>query len=314
MASMRSNARNGAVTALVLATAWGACRSGGHQKEPDGGAVWAPPITIAGSARTAVQQIVDAGPLATSIPVPASKLQAEINKDNRQPYAGPAGAVEGTVRVSGDAAPASKIPIPKECGDAVAMYGTLFREGPGRTVADAMVGVTEYDGFIPARADVYPVAIRGCAFDKRTIALTYGQRIEVKNYDTREPYLPDLVGAKLPAKLLAVPHGDAVRLYPMEVGQYLLAELMGKDWMKADVYVVRFSTHAVTGPGGHYRIDGLPAGDVKVSAFLPAIGKTIDRKVVVKAGETTKADFVLPFKAEKQTPPKPPASNEPVIK
>jgi hypothetical protein len=194
------------------------------------------------------------------------------------------------------------------------MYGKLFREGPGRTVADALVGVTEYDGFIPARTDVHPVAIRGCAYDTRTISLMYGQRIEVKNYDAREPYLPDLMGAKLPAKLLALPRGEAVRLYPLEVGQYLLAELMGKTWMKADVFVVRFSTHAVTGLDGRYRIDGLPAGNVKVSALLPAIGKTVDRKVAVKAGETTKVDFVLPFKAGKEPQPKPASSREVEIK
>jgi len=310
----RSTTRNGA-TALVLAAAMGACRAEGHRTVPDAGTKPGPWVYPVASARPVVQPpVVDAGPLATGIPVPLSKVQAEINKDNRQPYAGPAGAVEGTVRVSGDAAPASKIEIAKDCGDAANVYGKLFREGPGRVVADAMVGVTEYDGFIPAKTDVYPVAIRGCAYDRRTIALTYGQRIEVKNYDAKEPYLPDLVGAKMAAKLMAIPRGDAVRLYPTEVGQYLLAESMGKKWMRADVFVVRFSTHAVTGTDGRYRIDGIPAGQAKVSAFLPAIGKTVDRKVTVKAGETTKVDFVLPFKIEKETAPPAAASGEAPIK
>jgi hypothetical protein len=305
----------GAVVAVSLATAAGACRSGDPRPaQPEAGptpVTWVHPIA---SAVTTARPVVDAGPLANGIPVLASKVKGEINKDDRQPYAGPAGVVEGTVRVSGDAAPASNVEIAKECPDAVAMYSKLFREGPGRTVADAMVGVTLYDGFIPARSDVYPIGIRGCAYEKRTLALTYGQRIEVKNYDAREPYLPDLLGANLPAKLLAIPRGDAVRLYPLEVGQYQLTELMGKHWMKADVFVVRFSTHAVTGLDGRYRIDGLPVGDVKVSAFLPAINKTVDRTVAVKAGETTKADFVLPFKAGQETKPKPSASGEAVIR
>jgi hypothetical protein len=315
MALSRSNARRRAILALLI-SAGGACRSGGERAAPDAGKrplTWI--HTIASSPAPAPPPpVVDAGPLASGIPVPLSKVQGEINRDGRAPYSGPSGAVEGTVRVSGDAAPDTQLDIPKACADAVAMYKKLFREGPGRTVADALVGVTEYDGFIPAKTDVVPVAIHGCAFDRRTIALTYGQRIEVKNDDPSEPYLPDLLGAKLPAKLLALPRGDAVRLYPLEVGQYLLAELMGKSWMKADVYVVRFSTHAVTGLDGRYRVEGLPAGDVKVSAFLPEIGKTVNHQVVVKAGATTKVDFVLPYKAEKKSQPKLPASGEPAIR
>jgi hypothetical protein len=316
MASIRSTVKYAAVITLALGMAAGACRSGSPGAAPDAGTKTVQWILGSSSVQPAPPQIIDAGPLATGIPVPASKVKGEINKAGREPYAGPTGAVEGTVRVSGDAAPVTPIQAPAQCTDAVAMYGKLFREGPGRTVADAMVGVTLFDGFVPARSDVYPVAIRGCAYDRRTIALAYGQRLEVKNYDASEPYLPELLGAKLPAKLLALPRGDAVRLYPMEVGQYVLTELMGKDWMKADVFVVRFATHAVTGLDGHYRIDGLPVGDLQVSAFLPAIGsdKTVDRKVVVKAGETTKVDFVLPFKAEKASKSAPAAPGAAVIK
>jgi hypothetical protein len=313
MRSMRQVTRSGSIVVVVLGAVVGACRSADHQPTPDAGKKFPTWVHTVSSGEPAPPPIVDAGPLASGIPVPASKVQAEINKDGRQPYAGPTGSVEGTVRVSGDAVPVAKTEISKDCGDAVGMYGKLFREGTGRTVADALVGVTEYEGFIPAKGDAVPVAIRGCAYDRRTIALTYGQRLEVKNYDTREPYLPDLMGSKMPAKLLAIPRGDAVRLYPTEVGQYLLAESMGKDWMKADVFAVRFSTHAVTGIDGRYRIDGLPVGSVKVSAFLPAIGKTVDHKVTVKAGEATKVDFVLPFKTEKPAPPKPLASGEAVI-
>lgn len=308
--------KGGGVVAVLLATGVVACRSGDPRPaQPDAGAKPGPWMHTIASAVPTARPVVDAGPLASGIPVLAAKVKGEINKDDRQPYAGPAGAVEGTVRVSGDAAPAANAAISKECPDAVAMYSKLFREGPGRTVADAMVGVTQYDGFIPARSDVYPIGIRGCAYEKRTLALTYGQRIEVKNYDAREPYLPDLLGANLPAKLLALPRGDAVRLYPLEVGQYQLTELMGKDWMKADVFVVRFSTHAVTGLDGRYRVDGLPVGNVKVSAYLPAIGKTVDRTVAVKAGQTTTVDFVLPFNAAKDGKPKPaPSGDEGVIK
>jgi hypothetical protein len=69
----------------------------------------------------------------------------------------------------------------------------------------------------------------------------------------------------------------------------------------------------VTGTDGHYRIDGIPAGKAKVSAYLPAIRKTVDRKIVVKAGEATKVDLVIPFKPAKEPVPKPAGPNEVVI-
>lgn len=291
----------------------GACRSHGPSKGGDGGKSVSPAAAARPSAGRVSSVYEDAGPLAPSIPVPASKVEAIVNSGHRPPYAGPVGRVEGSVRVSGDAAPVSKAKIPAECGDALATYGKLFREGPGRTVADAMVAVTEYDGFVPASSEVDSVGIRGCAFDTRTLALAYGQRIEVKN-DDAQAYLPTLLGANLPARLVAIPHGDPVKLYPTEPGHYALNDGMGRSWMYADVFVVKYATHAVTGLDGHYVVSGIPVGRVKVSAYLPAIDQHIDREVEVKADQTTKVDFVLPYKVAKETKLPAQVSSAPQIK
>ena len=75
-----------------------------------------------------------------------------------------------------------------------------------------MVAVTGYEGYIPADGDVYPISIRGCAYDRRTLVLTYGQRIEVKNREVKQSFLPLLDGSSMPAQLIAMPKGDAVEL------------------------------------------------------------------------------------------------------
>jgi hypothetical protein len=222
--------------------------------------------------------------------------------------------VEGVVHVSGDPAPKLPVEIPFACGEAYATHGKVFREGNGRTLADVMVAVTEYDGFVPPSGDVVPVTIRGCAYDKRTIALTYGQRIEVQNADSAQSFLPTLLGADLPAKNVAIPRGDPVKLYPLRVGHYALADGLNRTWMYADVFVLRYATHTVTGLDGHYRIAGVPAGKVKVSAYLPAIDaalhpevgfekSSVEVEVEVKPGETARADFVMPYKAPKPAAP-----------
>ena len=153
--------------------------------------------------------------------------------------------------------------------------------------------------------------------------MTYGQHIEVSNTDPKEPFLPTLDGANMPAQLVAIPHGDAVKLYPMEVGHYALIDGMGKKWMFADVFVLRYATHAVTELDGHFRISGIPVGKVKVSAYLPLLTTvlhpeagipqpSVDRDIEIKDGETTQVDFVVPYKAPKPAPKTAPAPPGPL--
>jgi hypothetical protein len=178
-----------------------------------------------------------------------------------------------------------------------------------------LVAVTGYTGFVPARGDALPVKIHGCAYDHRTLVLTYGQRIEVSNTDPKETFLPTLEGAISPAQMVAVPGGDSVKLYPTEVGHYALREGTNHNWMEADVFVLRYPTAVVTDLTGRYRIAGIPVGKVKISVYVPPIDAqlhpdvgiarpTEDREVDVVAGETVQADFVLAYKAPKN-PPKP---------
>ena len=115
----------------------------------------------------------DSGPPASGIPVPASKVESTLNPQHLPPYTGPTAAIEGVVTVSGDPVAKRDLTIPFSCGEAYATYGKVFREGTERTLADAMVAVTRYPGFVPAAGDVHAVKIHGCAYDRRTIVVTY---------------------------------------------------------------------------------------------------------------------------------------------
>jgi hypothetical protein len=335
---MPSRIRLVAISVVCCATAvsvLGACKS--RRAELASGAdvrVSAAPISSAGYVTDsglvmipAVEVPSDAGPIATSIPVPVAKIESVLNPQRLPPYTGPKGTVEGVIRVTGDPPAKRNLTIPFECGEAFATYGKVFREGNDRTLADAMVAVTGYQGYIPAAGDAYPISIHGCAYDRRTLVLTYGQRIEVTNRDIKQTFLPQLEGSSMPAQLISMPKGDAVKLYPLEVGHYALREGMkAKDWMYADVFVLQYSTHAVTGLDGRYRISGIPAGKVKLSVYLPSIDtdlhkdtasspSSLEREVEIKDGETTQVDIEFPYKAPKPASAKPkPASTVPIIK
>src|SRR5207237_564171 len=158
------------------------------------------------------------------------------------------GGLSGTVRIKGDPAPATPHTYPKECGgEAAAMYGKLFRAGKDHELADALVSVSKYQGYVPPRESAIRVTIKNCSYSTRTIAMTDGQHLEVRNLeDDTKSYIPWLEGARLPASLVAVPHGDAVKLYSRGFGRYWLRDQMGTKFMVAHVFHVNFATTAVT--------------------------------------------------------------------
>jgi hypothetical protein len=181
-------------------------------------------------------------------------------------------------------------------------------------VADVMVAVTGYDGFVPAKAEAVQIDIEGCAYDRRTVVMTYGQHLEVFNRDARASYVPFLVGDTAPAHMVAIPKGPAIKLYPTRVGHYLLKDEMLRDWMAADVIVVKYPTHDVTSLDGKFRIDGIPVGKVTVTAYLPAIDAQFEKQLTIEPGKTVRADMVLTHAPKKPEPAAAPTTSGPVIK
>ena len=251
---------------------------------------------------------------AGGVPIAASVILDTNNPGHLPPFKGKVGAIEGIVKVKGDPPLDSHAALPPgnpECADARALYIKNFRKNPEGGLADAVVGVTDYDAYVPPSGDVRTVRIHGCAFDSRTVTLTFGQRVEIVNSD-REAYLPHLNGAKNPALMVALPGGDPVRIYPPQPGRYLLTDDIRHPWMRADVYVFKYATHTTTTVDGRYRIEGVPEGRVKISVYHPTLGRTMERFVEVPANDTAKnIDFELEYEVPRAAPsssnaPRPP--------
>jgi len=262
-----------------------------------------------GEAAPVASASVSAQPEKQPFPVGAPNVTPEevakvVNGGGKPPYTGPVGTVKGTIRVEGDPPPDVVVKAPAgKCGEALATYGKLFRTGNGGTLADAIVGVIGYEGFVPADGEAVKVTIHGCAFDRRSVVLTYGQRLEVFNQDTRENYMPYLEGAPTKAQIIAIPGGLPVKLYPPKPGRYVLKDFLKHDFMAAEVVTLAYATAAVTGLDGTFTIKGVPVGKVQVSAVLPAIGKSVDKAHEVKEGENV-VDLVMKYTA-------PPPKDEP---
>lgn len=241
------------------------------------------------------------------VPVDVAEIAKVVNPKGEAPYAGPTGTLRGTIRVSGDPPPDLALKYPEtDCrGEAIAVHGKLFRVGQDSTLADALVAVTGYRGYVPPKGEASKTTIHRCALARRTIAATFGQRIEVANLDQVDSYMPYLDGAPTSAILVAIPRGDAVRLYPPQAGHYMLRDQLPNDHMTADVYVLAYSTMDVTGLDGKYEITGIPVGPVDVNAMLPATKKTAHKKLEIKEGDNT-LDLTITFDASKDDPAKKP--------
>jgi hypothetical protein len=223
-----------------------------------------------------------------------------LNPKGLPVYTGPVGSVRGRVKVKGDEPPLvpemaerlEKLP-PEACPRARELHRKLYRQGIDRTLADVLVTVTEYQGFLPARGDAVRVEAKGCAFDARILAMTYGQRLDVFNLDA-QAYMPRLVGTPSYALRVAMPGGPAVPVFAPKAGQYTLVDET-REYMRSDLFVLGFPTFDVTGLDGQFEIPGIPVGKVRVSAYAPAFGKAIDQTVDIQPNGVTDLTFEIEF-------------------
>src|SRR5579883_1350441 len=234
--------------------------------------------------------------------MPSALVDAVVNPMHLPPYNGPTGAVAGTVLVRGPRAPDVPNLDVHACPAALDTYGKLFRSGSprpdgARPLADAIVVVTGYENyFLPEKSEAQRVTITDqCAYPARTIALTFGQRLEVAN-DSSLPFAPYIEGGAQLTVMIAAPRrrGEPVKIFPPRADYYRL-----RDWLQpfvsGDVYVLRQPLHAVSDREGRFRIDGVPEGKLKVAARLGAVRDQAFQEVDVRAGETSKAELVLTY-------------------
>lgn len=232
-----------------------------------------------------------------AIPVSDAEVAKVVNPLGAAPYAGPTATLKGRIRIEGDPPPAQTVQAPEGCGEAAATYGKLFRVGQDGAAADVLVTVTRYDGFVPAKEPAVKAQIHGCAFTRRTIAMTFGQRLEVYNLDKGQTYMPYLDGQPSRAAMVAVPMGDSVKLYPLKPGIYGLVDFLPKPYLDADVFVLKYATIDVTDLDGTYEITGIPVGKARLDALLPSADLTEGKDLELVAGENT-ADLLLRYVAK----------------
>lgn len=303
----RSSSAIGCVLSVAIAGA--ACN------DPPPKAAWADAATAAidaspGSLASGSGEADAAPSLVKGIPVPAASVVAMLNPYGSPAYAGPTGSIEGTISYAGD--PPADQPTHADaakCPRAEAVYGKTFRVGEttpqGKELLDAIVAVTGYkDFYVPEKRDAVAVEIDGCAITPRTITVTFGQKINIKNKGP-EIIAPVIEQGTNAVMMVAVPGApDPISVYPRRPGRFGMTDHLGKSFMLNDVYVLLHPLHAVSDGHGHYRIDGVPVGKLTVNATHPAFASETNQPIEIFAGVVTKADLlVTPKKKDGGAPP-----------
>ncbi len=256
------------------------------------------------------------GPV-NELPIPKEEVEKAVNPGKLPEYKGATGVLEGNVFVTGDPAPPTMGKNFDKCPAAVDVYSKTFREGPplsngSRALADVVLGVTGYQGSIVAEKQPNKLlTISNCAFSARSVDMTFGQALAVKNDNAGPMYAPSFENQPSPAIMIATSGGDPVRLYPKKPGRYRLIDRVGSNWLEADVFVSVTALHATSDVKGHYRIEGIPVGKMTLHAWHPAIDHSFAKEIDVRDGVVTTLDVTIPNDKPAVRPP--PIDNKPIL-
>lgn len=211
---------------------------------------------------------------AHELSAPAPHPSAEVPA--REPGTG---SVTGTVRFFGQ--PPAPRAAPAKCRR-FADAGRPFRVGPGHVVSDVLVAVTLWNGTPPRSPDSFSLELEQCSPSPRTVVLGPGQRLRITNRDAW-PYTFVIGGDGPTAHTIA---SGATRdfLETAVSGRYQLTT--NDSAIDVPIFVVAYATEAITDVAGRYRIERVPVGPARLSAYIPATNSSVELHIDVHAGES----------------------------
>ncbi|MFW6197753.1 MAG: carboxypeptidase-like regulatory domain-containing protein [Myxococcota bacterium] len=175
----------------------------------------------------------------------------------------------------------------------------------GRGLDNVLVSATGFEEAPPHEPKDREVFIRDCRLQPPVVVGQRGERLVVRN-ETDHPFFPR-IGADPFMEALTKGQSRAIDLerggsYPLRCG-------MGAACGRTDVIVLYHPVYALSGEGGRFRIDNVPAGqEVTIHAWHPLFQEA-SAKTEVAPGETERLELVLE-PADRVIGEPPPADDE----
>lgn len=137
----------------------------------------------------------------------------------------------------------------------------------------------------PKRTSALLVDQVDCAFVPAVGALVIGGELRVRSSDPvfHNVHVRRADGTTVANVSTPLAGTEVTALIPTKPGPLVLGCDAGHHWMRADILVLEHGFFDRTGPGGRFRIDGVPAGTWWLVAWHPRLG---ERRVPVDVSAT----------------------------
>jgi len=197
------------------------------------------------------------------------------------------GTIAGQVKIVGEAPLLPAQPVFKHqdvCGTSLPDPRLVVE--PSGALQNAVVYLNDISEGKPIPRE-QPVMLDNvkCSFVPHVSSATVGQMLAIHNSD---PFLHDahgLLGSRTVFNV-AIPKGQTARRPLAYSGLIHINCNVRHTWMHAYLYVSEHPYHAVSGPGGRFRIDEVPPGTYTLTVWHELLGST-DRQVRVESGKST---------------------------
>jgi len=209
-----------------------------------------------------------------------------------------AGSIAGTVSFSGTAPENEKFIVAKDAE----VCGTGTREVEwvrvvGGKLSRAVVYIDKIDGpkLWPNAAELSRIDQKDCKFTPHMQVIRNGAEVEVSNSDPVQHNIHtyEVIGRAMRTVFNVNQPNKGVfkQAVNLKRGKWLKLGCDAHDFMRAWVFTASNPYYAVTGDDGSFNITDVPAGEYKLVAFHPTLGKK--NTVVTVRDDLAKAEFIF---------------------
>jgi hypothetical protein len=236
---------------------------------------------------------------AAARPATVARAPAAGGPVRKDPPPSEAGLIMGRVYFHGAAPKLSPVVMDKDPICAAEQSGTVWPQdgqvNSNGTLPNAFVYIQSGTGNLAAPPPTAPARLtqKGCFYEPHVLGIMVGQPFEVVTLDptphnvhvlpklNREWNVTQQPGA--PPIIRKFDHPEV--MIPVHCNIH--------PWMRAYIGVVSNPYYAVTGGEGNFALKGVPPGAYTLVVWTATFG-TQEKKVTVRPGESTTADFTFP--------------------
>ncbi len=198
------------------------------------------------------------------------------------------GTISGQILYSGKPVPPKRFPVTFDtsiCGTTKEVYPVRIEQGG---IADAVVWI---DDITSGKAFNFPSPLidqKKCSFVPHVLVMKGGE-LKLGNTDLCLHNIHVMSFANREVNK-AIPPGAAAQEITLARPDRVTVRCDVHKWMNAYVVVAKNPYYVVTGAGGNFRLEGVPAGHYHLKVWQESLGE-LDQEITVEAAKTKEASF-----------------------